>query len=67
MVYHVNEDKGDNAATVHKDGCGHAKDRAKQREDGQWYGRLTSKDEALAVARNTGRRVVREHDCVYRD
>ena len=67
MVYHVNEDKGDNAATVHKDGCGHAKDRDKQREDGQWYSDIVSLEEALEIARNTGRRDVREHDCVNRN
>ena len=62
MAYHVNEDKGDNAATVHKDGCGHIS-QYKQPKDGRWYYDIASREEALEVARNTGRSDVREHDC----
>ena len=60
MVYYVNEDKAHNSATIHKDGCRHAKDRDKQRKDGRWYCGITSKEEALEVARNTGRGDVKE-------
>lgn len=58
--YYVNEDKPTNRATVHRDDCLHAVDRSKSKQNGGWYGPFDTKDEALRVARNTGRRDVRE-------
>ena len=60
MVYHVNEDKPTNTARVHKDGFSCTRKREKKLENGRWYGPLNSKDEALEVARNTGRRKVKK-------
>ena len=67
MVYYVNEDKGDNAATIHRDGCSYAMERDKKKQNGEWHGPFTSKDEALEVAQNTGRRDVKEAECVNRN
>ena len=64
MVYYVNEDKGDNAATIHRDDCPYATERGKKPENGKWHGPLTSIEEALEIARNTGRRDVKKAECV---
>ena len=58
--YYVNEDKPTNRATVHRDGCPYAATRSKSKQNGGWYGPFDTKDEALLVARNTGRKDVRE-------
>ena len=58
--YYVNEDKPTNRATIHRDDCLYAANRSKSKQNGGWYGPFDTKDEALRVARNTGRRDVRE-------
>ena len=58
--FYVNEDKPTNRATIHRDYCLYAANRSKSKKTGGWYGPFDSKDEALRVARNTGRRDVRE-------
>lgn len=58
--YYVNEDKPTNRATVHRDDCPYADSRSKSKQNGGWYGPFDSNDEALRVARGTGRATVRE-------
>lgn len=64
MVYHVNEDKPTNKATVHKSSCKHAQKRTKLTRNGRWYEYLNSRDEAVEVAHSTGRRDIKEAGCV---
>ena len=63
MAYHVNEDKPANKATVHKDGCDDVQVRTKLPKNGKWYEYINLRDEAMEVARNTGRRVKKCANC----
>ena len=60
LSFYVNEDKPTNRARIHRDNCPHAANRSKSKQNGGWYGPFDTKDEALRVARNTGRRDVKE-------
>ncbi len=58
--YYVNEDKPTNRAIVHRDDGPCEVPRPKLERDGKWHGPFDTKDEALRVARGTGRKDARE-------
>ena len=60
MAFYVNEDRPDNAATVHRTGGSCKVPRIKLERDGGWYGPFDNKAEALRVACETGRLSKRE-------
>lgn len=59
MSFWVNEDKGDNSAIIHRDDCPCNVPRYKKPEDGKWHGPYDTENEAMQVARNTGRKIVK--------
>ena len=64
MRYYVNEDKGDNAATIHDVESPTARascyPQDKKPQNGRWWGPFLSKTDAWKCAENTGRKTYGE-------
>ena len=59
MAFWVNEDKGNNSAITHRDDCPHGAPNCKKEQNGRWYGPYDTENEAMQVARNTGRKIAK--------